>query len=96
MARSRVSDADREFGQHLGEYLRDVRTSAKLSAQQVAEASSLSIDTVRSIETGRIKAPSFFTVSHIASALGLGLDQIRDAIEVKQGGDESDHIQDKR
>ena len=93
MARSRVSDADRKFGQYLGEYLRDVRIRAKLSAQQVAEASSLSIDTVRSIETGRIKAPSFFTVSHIASALGIGLDQIRDAIEAKQAGDGREHNQ---
>lgn len=91
MVRSPVSDADGEFGQRLGEYLRDVRTRAKLSAQQVAEASSLSIDTVRSIETGRVKAPSFFTVSRIASALDLGLDQIRDAIEAKQGGHEDDH-----
>lgn len=86
MARSPVSDADREFGQRLGKYLRGVRVEAKLSAQQVAEASSLSIDTVRSIETGRVKAPSFFTVSHMASALGLGLDQIRDAIEPRQRG----------
>lgn len=89
MPRTRVTDADREFGQFLGQYLRDTRMAANLSARKVADASSLSIDTVRSIETGRIKAPSFSTVCHIASTLGLGLDEIRKAIEAKQGCDDS-------
>ena len=81
MPRQRVSDADKAYGERLGRYLRTLRTEMNRSAQQVAEASELSIDTVRSIETGRIAAPSFLTVSRIATALGVGLDQIRRAVE---------------
>ena len=80
MARRSVSDEDREFGRRLGAAFRDARNLAGMSAQTVASVSELSIDTVRSIETGRTASPSFITVAKIADALDLSLDQIRDVI----------------
>ena len=63
----------------LGEVLRDARRSAGLSAQSVAEASGLSIDTVRSIESGRTAAPAFNTVARLASVLKVSLDRLSEA-----------------
>lgn len=80
MPRERVSALDRARGERLGAYLREARLRRDCSAQDVAEASKLSIDTVRSIETGRTTAPSFQTVVRIADCLELGLDDIREAI----------------
>ncbi|WP_308195886.1 helix-turn-helix domain-containing protein [Microbacterium aurugineum] len=79
MARRHVSDEDREVGRRLGAALRNARNVAGMSAQTIASLSDLSIDTVRSIETGRTASPSFITVSKIADALGISLDELRDA-----------------
>lgn len=86
MARSAVSDSDRVYGQRLGAYFRELRVQRGRSAQQVAEAAGLSVDTVRSIETGRIKSPSFVTVARIAAALDVGLDEVRGTIGFEPGG----------
>lgn len=64
---------------NLGAALRDARKSAGLSAQAVAEASGLSIDTVRSIESGRTASPAFVTVVRLASVLNLSLDRLSEA-----------------
>lgn len=88
MPRPPVSEVDRAYGRRLGQHLREVRTSKGYSAQRVAELSELSIDTVRSIETGRIAAPSFKTVARISAALGLKLDDLRSAIETASGVEE--------
>jgi transcriptional regulator with XRE-family HTH domain len=90
MSRPPVSDSAREYGQRLGVYLRELRKQQHRSAQQVAEASDLSIDTVRSIETGRVAAPSFFTISRIAFALGVELDEILTGISLTDGGLKND------
>ncbi len=80
MARRQVSDEDRAVGRRLGAALREARDAAGMSAQTIASVSELSIDTVRSIETGRTAAPSFITVARIADALGMSLDQLREAV----------------
>ncbi|MDP5228551.1 MULTISPECIES: helix-turn-helix transcriptional regulator [Arthrobacter] len=80
MARKQVSAEDREVGHRLGAALRDARNAAGMSAQTVASVSELSIDTVRSIETGRTASPSFITVARIADALGVSLDRLHNAV----------------
>jgi hypothetical protein len=51
-----------------------------MSAQDVAVSAKLSVDTLRSIETGRLPTPGFLTVARIATTLNLSLDQLhRDA-----------------
>lgn len=60
----------------LGKRLQDMRRNAGLTQQQLCQAANLSFSTLTKIERGAIKAPSIFTVHSIASALGLGLDEL--------------------
>jgi len=71
--------AERSAVPRLGAVLRDARKAAGLSAQAVAEASGLSIDTVRSIESGRTASPAFVTVARLASVLNVSLDSLSEA-----------------
>lgn len=71
--------AERSAVPRLGAVLRDARKAAGLSAQAVAEASGLSIDTVRSIESGRTASPAFVTVARLASVLNVSLDSLNEA-----------------
>ena len=71
--------AERSAVPLLGPVLRDARKAAGLSAQAVAEASGLSIDTVRSIESGRTASPAFVTVARLASVLNVSLDSLSEA-----------------
>lgn len=80
MTSRRVSQLDRERGAKLGAYLKGTRVRASMSAQELAESTDLSIDTVRSIETGRTLAPSFQTVLRIAEALGVTLEDVKKAV----------------
>lgn len=84
MARQRSSREDQRQGQRLGHVLRAARLSEGLSAQALAEAAGLSIDTVRSIENGRTTSPSFFTVVRFAEALDISLERIHS--ELREGG----------
>ncbi|MEV8373633.1 helix-turn-helix transcriptional regulator [Kribbella sp. NPDC056861] len=81
MVRPRVSEDDRASGRELGARLRESRLQAGLSAQALAEASEVSIDTVRSLEIGRVAAPSFMTIARIAGALGVSLDELLASIK---------------
>ena len=36
----------------------------------------MAIDTVRSLESGRVATPAFLTVARLADALGLSLDEL--------------------
>lgn len=72
MVRVPLTPADRERGERLGALLRDLR--GERSIVEVATAAGVSAETLRKIETGRIPTPAFFTVSALATALGLSLD----------------------
>lgn len=78
MARKPLSAADTDHGRRLGAYLGRVRSEAGLSAQAIATQAQLSIDTVRSVETGRVPTPAFLTVARLASVLGQSLDELHD------------------
>jgi len=60
----------------LGKRLQEMRRNAGLTQQQLCQVANLSFSTLTKIERGAIKAPSIFTVSSIAKALGLGLDEL--------------------
>ena len=68
----------------LGEVLCDARRSAVLSARAMVEASGLSIDTVRSIESGRTAYPTFITVARLASVLKVNLDCLSEVTHVDE------------
>ena len=46
------------------------------SAPDLARESSVAIDTVRSLEGGRVATPAFLTIARLAEALGLSLDEL--------------------
>jgi transcriptional regulator with XRE-family HTH domain len=74
MVRVPLTPADRERGERLGVLLREARGERSLT--DVATAAGISAETLRKIETGRIPTPAFFTVSALATALGLSLDTL--------------------
>ncbi|MFC4946313.1 helix-turn-helix domain-containing protein [Pseudonocardia sp. GCM10023141] len=78
MVRVPLTPSDRERGERLGRLLRDARAGRSIG--DIAAAAGISAETLRKIETGRIPTPAFFTVSALAGALGLALDEIVVAI----------------
>jgi transcriptional regulator with XRE-family HTH domain len=74
MVRVPLSPADRERGERLGALLREAR--GERSLVDVAAEARISAETLRKIETGRIPTPAFFTVSALARALELSLDDL--------------------
>lgn len=63
----------------LGKRLQMARQSAGLTQQALCQKAELSYSTLTKIERGAIKAPSIFTIQHIAWALGVGLDELMGA-----------------
>jgi FMN phosphatase YigB (HAD superfamily)/DNA-binding XRE family transcriptional regulator len=62
--------------QGLGKQLQTARQAAGLTQQQLCHQANLSFSTLTKIERGAIKSPSIFTIQAIASALGVGLDEL--------------------
>ncbi len=60
----------------LGKQLQAARQAGGLTQQQLCHQANLSFSTLTKIERGAIKAPSIFTVQSIATALGVGLDEL--------------------
>ncbi|MCF6506867.1 helix-turn-helix domain-containing protein [Blastococcus sp. MG754426] len=79
MPRRSLSPADSEHGRRLGAHLARIRQRTGRSAQAVATEARLSVDTVRSVETGRVPTPAFLTVARLASVLGESLDDLHAA-----------------
>jgi putative hydrolase of the HAD superfamily len=63
----------------LGRRLQAVRVQAGLTQQSLCHKAGLSYSTLTKIERGAIKAPSIFTIQSIASALGIGLEELMSA-----------------
>lgn len=70
-AGSALSDEKR-----LGQVVQEARRHAGLTQQALCQRSGLSYSTLAKIERGAIKAPSVFTIQHIATTLGISLDQL--------------------
>lgn len=60
----------------LGRQLQAMRVRAGLTQQALCQQAGLSYSTLTKIERGAIKAPSIFTIQNIATALGVGLDDL--------------------
>jgi transcriptional regulator with XRE-family HTH domain len=76
MTRRSTSVEDREHGRQLGVLIAAERREQGRSAPDLARESSVAIDTVRSLETGRVATPGFLTIARLASSLGLSLDEL--------------------
>lgn len=74
MVRSPLSPAERLRGERLGALLRSARGARSMAS--IASLSGVPVETLRKIEAGRVPTPAFFTVSALAAALGLTLEEI--------------------
>ena len=79
MARRASTDKELEHGRRIGRVIARKREEAKLSAPQLALRSDVAIDTVRSLERGRVATPAFLTIAKLAATLSLSLDDIQSA-----------------
>jgi transcriptional regulator with XRE-family HTH domain len=78
MVRPPLSNAERERGIRLGSALRAARGDR--TSVEIAASAGVSVEALRKIEHGRVPTPAFFTVLAIAEAVGLPLDELRQAI----------------
>ncbi|HET7529031.1 MAG TPA: helix-turn-helix domain-containing protein, partial [Candidatus Saccharimonadales bacterium] len=62
----------------LGKKLQLARKRAGLTQQELCQKAGLSYSTLAKIERGAIKAPSVFTVAHIAAVTGVPLETLLD------------------
>lgn len=76
MGRRRTTAQQSAFGASLGRAIRDERLAQSLSGEDLARASQVSVDLVRSIESGRVANPGLYSVAAIASALQLSIDDL--------------------
>jgi ribosome-binding protein aMBF1 (putative translation factor) len=76
MSRKPVSRADREHGRRLGQLIAAGRRERQQSAPDLALESRVAIDTVRSLENGRVATPTFLTIARLAGVLGMSLDEM--------------------
>lgn len=60
----------------LGRQLQKARQAAGFTQQQLCQKAGLSYSTLAKIERGAIKAPSIFTIQHIAAALNTSLAEL--------------------
>ncbi len=74
MVRTPLTELERERGRHLGVLLRQAR--GERSMAEIAALAGISAETLRKIETGRAPTPAFFTITALATALGLRLDEL--------------------
>jgi len=88
MGRRLVSEAERSHGERLGRILAERREGSQRSAAEIARASDVSLDAVRSLETGRVPTPGFLTVARLAGALGLSLDDLHMQASLPPAGGE--------
>ncbi|MET8732479.1 helix-turn-helix domain-containing protein [Streptomyces parvus] len=61
----------------LGTLLRQLRTRAGLTQEQLAELSKVSVRTIRRLESGRLSSPQLTTVNLLAEALGVNAEEQR-------------------
>lgn len=76
MAKAPLTSRERRFGQAVGAQLAEERHSEGCSGGDLAARSGVSLDAIRSIESGRIASPGFLVVARLARALGLSLDDL--------------------
>ena len=74
-----------------GEVLRGHRRAARLTLEQLAEASGVSARTLSDMERGRSKGPQHRTVTALADALALNGDARKQLIELARDGRLRDH-----
>ncbi len=83
MVRPPLTPDERRRGERLGALLRAARGPRSMA--EVALAAGLSVETLRKIETGRAPTPAFFTVTALAAALRISVDELAAACAAEAG-----------
>src|SRR5690348_4300144 len=73
MSRAELTDEQRDFGRAIAAAIRAARTRAGLTVRQVADKSGLSVDTLRTLEAGRVASPGFALICAVTNAVGADL-----------------------
>lgn len=81
MVRLPLTPRQREGGRRLGALLREARGERTLN--EVAVAASISPETLRKIETGRMATPAFATVAALSAVLSVPLQELADACTLR-------------
>ena len=85
VARPRTSPEDASFGHAVGRRIEAARSTAGLSQGRLAALTDVSVDTIRSLETGRIGNPGLLVTVRLCNVLGAGIaDLVTDAINESQ------------
>lgn len=69
MPRPELDNETKERGRKLGKVISAERSKQNLSQEQLAIKANVRIETLKSIELGRVFTPNAFTISAIAKAL---------------------------
>jgi len=80
MTRTGLTPRERDRGARLARALGVARANRGLSGGQLSAASGVSVDSIRSIESGRIVSPGFALVASLGRAMDLSLDTLADQI----------------
>lgn len=85
VARPKTSPEDASFGHAIGQRIEAARTTAGLSQGKLAALTDVSVDTIRSLETGRISNPGLLVTVRLCSALGTRIgDLVTEALTESQ------------
>jgi len=71
MVRHSTSPQEAEFGKRLGRVVRGARESKGWSAPDMAGVAGVSLDAIRSIESGRVASPGFALIVRLAACLDI-------------------------
>ncbi len=74
MARTKVDEKTKERGMSFSQKLKDQREKKKLTQRALSDRANIPLDTLRSIENGRVLSPSVFIAADLVHALGGKLD----------------------
>ena len=85
MSRVALTDEQREFGRAVAEEARRARDRARMTVRQVADLSGLSVDTLRTLESGRVASPGFAQICAVAAAVSADLTEFAAAVTTRAG-----------
>lgn len=71
-----AGSSGRRRSPRVGDRIQARRKALALSGQQLADKAKVSVDTVRSIESGRVPNPGILTVAKLAGVLDTTLDDL--------------------
>jgi len=74
MARTKVDQKTKERGLSFSQKLKDQREKKNLTQRALSDQANIPLDTLRSIENGRVLAPNVFIAADLVHALGGKLD----------------------